>query len=708
MPMNPPNRTASRKPRLPAGLACLLLVVLGLVASGPTAQAQDSAAPQPGAAAQEFSSPDAIKARLAALKTETARLAADGNPRTAELLQQLETALYQHLETADNMAATKRDAENRQEALRLWSGLDREPPYSIEFVDDLRAQLYAVERRQASSESRLRVIKRTQDDQKADLAERQRNIRRLTEQVETAATLESRQAAESARYRETLHSRILAERIARLGLMRESLETQQRSLAASRELLELQIGATRGQVVFPEKDLERIQARIAAERSRVLREARESGGSELEQTPLITWKMDVLDIEGDFWNDVHAVLEAAAAEDQPAIEAAMASLRAHKARVDDWVQLIRLQVRDHSDEISLEVAEQASDDDIRRVLRLQHQLAFVISQLDVAGISGPGFWETLGRGMSGVWDTELYLVEETAWVSGEKVTNFRAVTLGKLVRLAGILVIGWFALRFLSHQVYRLISRRPTAQPGSAEMARAWTFGLGLVILLIYGLNRVHIPLTAFAFLGGTLAIGIGFGAQTLLKNFISGIILGFERPFRVGDLVEVDTVLGTIKRIGLRASAIQHFDGTTTLVPNSSLLENRVTNWTYDENTMRGIVKCGVAYGSPTREVSKVLLGVAEAHGLVLDKPPPEVRFESFGDNALEFQLLFWFDARRSNRAVLASDLRFMIEKALADAGIVIAFPQRDVHFDEDRPLRIELSRSGQTRRPPESGAGD
>jgi small-conductance mechanosensitive channel len=111
----------------------------------------------------------------------------------------------------------------------------------------------------------------------------------------------------------------------------------------------------------------------------------------------------------------------------------------------------------------------------------------------------------------------------------------------------------------------------------------------------------------------------------------------------------------------------------------------------------MRAQIDVGVAYGSPTREVARALLAVAGEHGLVLDKPAPEVRFEQFGDNALLFSLLFWFDASRTARGQLASDLRFMVDKALTEAGIVMAFPQRDIHFDDSKPLRIELSRAAQ-----------
>ena len=205
-----------------------------------------------------------------------------------------------------------------------------------------------------------------------------------------------------------------------------------------------------------------------------------------------------------------------------------------------------------------------------------------------------------------------------------------------------------------------------------------------------------------YSFLGGTLAIGIGFGAQTLIKNFISGIILILERPFKVGDYIEVDNVTGQIQRIGMRASVIEHFDGIETLVPNGVLLDNRVDNWTFGKTAIRGSVTIGVAYDSSTREVSRTLLTAADKHGQVFDKPEPEVRFQDFGDSTLVFRLLYWVDATKTQRERLDSDLRFMIHKGLKEAGITIAYPQRDIHFDSTQPLQIDISSNPKT---PESG---
>ena len=223
------------------------------------------------------------------------------------------------------------------------------------------------------------------------------------------------------------------------------------------------------------------------------------------------------------------------------------------------------------------------------------------------------------------WNAELYLAEETDIVAGRKIATYRAVTPAKLARLALILTIGWFLLRWLSRRVRRFISGKSRIPHGTAIVAEQCAFGSGLVLLVIYGLNTVHIPFTVFAFPGGALAIGLGFGTQTMLKNFISGLILVFERPFKVGDIVEVDGIVGRIRRIGLRASIVRHFDGIDTLIPNSTLLENRVTNWTLSDSLLRHFVLVGVAYGSPTREVSHILLAVAAEHDRVMDDPLPK-----------------------------------------------------------------------------------
>jgi potassium efflux system protein len=189
------------------------------------------------------------------------------------------------------------------------------------------------------------------------------------------------------------------------------------------------------------------------------------------------------------------------------------------------------------------------------------------------------------------------------------------------------------------------------------------------------------------------LAIGVGFGTQTLIKNFISGILILLERNIKVGDTIDVDGVVGRIVTVDIRASTVLGFDGVETVIPNSMFLENKVTNWTHTNARLRRIVWVGVAYGSLTTQVRDILAECANEHGLILKDPPAEALFDDFGDNSLIFALYFWIDyGPEVNPLQVASDLRFMIDKRFAEENIVIAFPQRDVHLDSAEPLRVEM----------------
>jgi small-conductance mechanosensitive channel len=176
-------------------------------------------------------------------------------------------------------------------------------------------------------------------------------------------------------------------------------------------------------------------------------------------------------------------------------------------------------------------------------------------------------------------------------------------------------------------------------------------------------------------------------------------MILLAERSVQIGDLVDVEGITGTVTAVDLRSSTILSFDGTETIVPNSVLLENKFTNWTRTDRCVRRVVRVGVAYGSPVRQVADILEDCAKRHGLVLDEPAPRAIFEDFGDNAQVFALYVWVELKPdSSLLIVLSDLRFMIEKQMREAGIVIAFPQRDVHLDSAGPLRVELVRDGES----------
>jgi small-conductance mechanosensitive channel len=207
---------------------------------------------------------------------------------------------------------------------------------------------------------------------------------------------------------------------------------------------------------------------------------------------------------------------------------------------------------------------------------------------------------------------------------------------------------------------------------------------IALIVLAMLVLDLLQVPLSAFAFVSGAIAIGVGFGAQNIINNFISGWILMWERPIRIGDFLEIGDAKGVVETINTRSTRIRRTDGVHMLVPNSQLLENMVVNWTLIDNRTRSIVRVGVAYGSPVRKVEELILRATDDHPDTLDDPKPMVIFEDFGDNALIFDSYFWIDAvgERDLRKV-RSEVRFAISDLFDEAGIVIAFPQRDVHLD-------------------------
>ncbi len=178
----------------------------------------------------------------------------------------------------------------------------------------------------------------------------------------------------------------------------------------------------------------------------------------------------------------------------------------------------------------------------------------------------------------------------------------------------------------------------------------------------------------------GGLGVGIGFGLQNVVNNFVSGLILLFERPIQAGDTITVGTVMGEVKRIGIRASIVRDFDGAEVLVPNANLLSEMVINWTLSDRRRRMEILVGVAYGTDPRRVLELLRGVVEGEERLLKDPAPSVQFLEFGESSLDFRVRAWTDDF-DNFWDLRSDLIVQLDRAILDAGIHIPFPQRDLH---------------------------
>ena len=290
--------------------------------------------------------------------------------------------------------------------------------------------------------------------------------------------------------------------------------------------------------------------------------------------------------------------------------------------------------------------------------------------------------EGLGEGLLAIWQAPLYQTGETT------------IHLSQLVIALVVIVVGFLLVRYVGRTLSRRIDKDARVSAQRAHVIRKMVAYLGYLFIVLMALPIAGIPITVFAILGGALAIGVGFGAQNLINNLISGIILLVEHPIKIGDVVELETDRGRVEDIGNRCVRIRRFDGVHVLVPNSYFLEQRVTNWTLVSNDVRGGVTVGVAYGSPAREVEKLMLQAAtEQSASNRVGAEPEVLFEEFGDNSLVFTVFFWTrvqaatDLRRVQSAI-----RFRIDELFAEAGIVIAFPQRDVHLDAGGPLELRI----------------
>jgi potassium efflux system protein len=201
-----------------------------------------------------------------------------------------------------------------------------------------------------------------------------------------------------------------------------------------------------------------------------------------------------------------------------------------------------------------------------------------------------------------------------------------------------------------------------------------WGFGV------ILALSILGVSTTSLAVVFGALGIGLGFGLQTIFNNFISGIILLFERPIQVGDAVEVQGIWGTVKKINVRATVVQSFDKASLIIPNSEFISSQVTNWSFKERSLRRKVNVGVAYGSDIELVRQTLLEITDQTKNVLKKPKPDVIFDDHGDSALIFTLRYWTTV--DYYYTTSTDIRFAIDRLFRERNIEIAFPQRDLHI--------------------------
>ncbi|MCX5894130.1 MAG: mechanosensitive ion channel, partial [Deltaproteobacteria bacterium] len=216
-----------------------------------------------------------------------------------------------------------------------------------------------------------------------------------------------------------------------------------------------------------------------------------------------------------------------------------------------------------------------------------------------------------------------------------------------------------------------------------------------LILAALVAMSLIGFPLTNLALVAGALGVGIGFGLQNIVNNFVSGLILLFERPIKVGDILVIDGQWGTVKEIRVRSTIFETFDRYVIIIPNSELVSGKVLNWThYGRGINRITLKIGVSYNSDVRQVTQLFTDICRGNDRVVDDPPPQISFSAYGDSTLDFTI--WVFVKTPNDRVPAThELNSAILETFQQQGIEIPFPQRDLHI-KDWPT------------PPEKGTHD
>lgn len=260
-----------------------------------------------------------------------------------------------------------------------------------------------------------------------------------------------------------------------------------------------------------------------------------------------------------------------------------------------------------------------------------------------------------------------------------------SISLGKLLTVVLILwgtrLVSRFVRFVLQHEVFPRLGLRI----GEADAASTLTNYVVLAIGIVAAAAAIGITGTQIAMLIGALGVGIGFGLQNIVNNFISGLILIFERPIQVDDMVEVGggALLGRVKRIGIRASVVRTFDGSEVVVPNGDLISKEVINWTLSDQVRRRELRVGVTYGTDPERVLEILRKVASSHPEVFEDPEPLVLFLGFGESTLDFSLRYWTTIADNLR--VSSEVAVAVNAALREAGIKIPVPQREIRMASD-----------------------
>lgn len=295
----------------------------------------------------------------------------------------------------------------------------------------------------------------------------------------------------------------------------------------------------------------------------------------------------------------------------------------------------------------------------------------------------------------GILDS-VKLWHQSAIVEGREITNY--ITLADVFKAVLFAIVGWIALRRVPSLLEIFLRQKMDVSAASAyALTRVFQYATTMLLVIIV-MGSLGVSWSSLQWAVAALSLGIGFGLQEIVANFISGLIILFEQPIRVGDTVTVGNVSGTVTRIQMRATTIRDFERRELLVPNKEFITSQLLNWSLSDTVTRRQINLGVAYGTDLDQAIAIVLDVARSHPLVLKDPAATVTFDEFGESSLLICLRYFIE-ELDQRLSADSEMRLEINRRFADAGIVIAFPHRNIHLDTAQPLQVTVVDGGKTQ---------
>jgi small-conductance mechanosensitive channel len=664
------------------------------------------------------------------------------------ILQQIDLIYEQQLLQVKQSLDINQTIEQLQNELAdlAIQGISKEPPYSFLFLDELKEELIILKNQNGAYSQTVKTAEESLQAAKDKLETIEKNYRSIKEELEkkdidplTSSDLTlTKLSARLAREEVNLRNYILTNENLDAKIYQLKLELLQNKISLIQPLVQFSDKELQDQIVKIEKDeiklknnLEKVKTKEELTHSRWLNakkglsENLSPGKTEEKEREALNWKT---------WNETHHLEIEILSQ---ALKYTSEIKKIWQYRYDLFNQKKSINLVELREEI-----EQAKDQLEREkqllIVRQKECLNDIVSlenQKDAANESSLPTWslderikalktqkKLLDDGLEKIQSTRreyqklkievLRITDRTSlsdqlgniWIIATHVWNYEItsieehpITVGKIILSLILLIVGVFFSNYLTDKMGKQLVMRFSLEQAAAFAIQRICHYLLLVLIVLFVLSLVRIPLTFFTVVGGALAIGVGFGSQNIVNNFLSGLILMVERPIKIGDVVEAENVLGTVEWLGARSTRIKTFDNLRLVVPNSTLLQNKFINWSLSDDIVRREIIVGVVYGSPVRKIETLLQQASTEHSLVEQFPKPVVLFENFGDNALIFSLLIWLRMSRTGRAHLylrqvESDIRFRIDELFRENDIVIAFPQRDVHLDTVKPLEVTL----------------